>query len=100
MFSIEANAALWLVGGSTSLLDSCSIVFAGDFSGQAAAVQAQGYGVADGYLRGVAEDVAGGVGGDGIPAFEDACGAALFQLETQAIEAVPLNAENALAASG
>ena len=57
---------------SPDAADSWSIVFAGDFRSQVAAVQAQVYGVADGYLSGVAEDVAGGVGSDGIPAFQDA----------------------------
>jgi hypothetical protein len=55
-------------------------------------MELQGYGVADGYLSGVAEDLACGVGGYGVAAFEDAGGAALFELQAEAVEAVALNA--------
>ena len=41
-------------------------------------MQLDGYGVAEGGLGGVAEDVSGGVGGYGVAAFEDFEGAALF----------------------
>ena len=41
--------------------------------------------VTDAYLGGVAEEVAGGVGGDGVAAFEDFQGAAFLKLERQAL---------------
>ena len=42
--------------------------------------------------------MAGGVGGDGVAAFEDAKGAALVELEEETVEAVAFLAEGALAA--
>ena len=51
-------------------------------------VEVDVYGVAYGYLRGIAEEEAGAVGGYGVAAFEDAQGAALFELETEAVEAL------------
>jgi hypothetical protein len=71
-----------------------------DFGGEAAAVQLQAYRVTYGDLRGVTDDVAGGVGGDGVAAFEDASGAALFELQAQSVEAVALDAKDAFAADG
>ena len=56
-------------------------------------VQADGDGLADCDLGGVAEDCAGGVGGDGVAAFKDAEGAALLELEAEAIEAFAVCAE-------
>ena len=50
-------------------------------------------GVAEGYLRGVAEEEAGGVGGYGVAAFEGAEGAAFFELEAEAVEALAFGAE-------
>ena len=44
--------------------------------------------------------MAGGVGGDGVAAFEDAEGAALFELEAEAVEAIAFCAESALGAGG
>jgi len=44
-------------------------------------MELDGYGVAEGDLGGVTEEVAGGVGGDGVAAFEDAEGAALLELQ-------------------
>lgn len=58
------------------------------------------YGVAQGYLRRVAQDVAGGVGGYGVAAFEGAEGATLFELEAEAVEALALCAEQAFGAGG
>ena len=63
-------------------------------------MELQGYRVAYGDLGGVAKDVAGGVGGDSVAAFQDAGGAALFELEAQSVEAVALGAEDAFAAGG
>ena len=51
-------------------------------------------------MGGVAEDVAGGVGGDGVAAFEDAQGAALFELQAQAVEAFAFCAKQAFGAGG
>jgi hypothetical protein len=47
-------------------------------SGKFSAVEVDVGSVADSYLGGVAEDVAGGVGGYGVAAFQDPQGAALF----------------------
>ena len=44
--------------------------------------------------------MAGGVGGDGVAAFEDAEGVALFKLEAETIEAVALDAEETFGADG
>ena len=63
-------------------------------------MQAQAYRVADGDLRGGAEDLAGGVGGDGVAAFEDAEGAAFLELEVEAVEALAFLAESAVGAGG
>jgi hypothetical protein len=68
--------------------------------GEVAAVELQGYRVTDGDLGGVAEDVAGGVGGYGVAAFEDAGGAAFVELKAETVQAVALGAEDALAAGG
>jgi len=51
------------------------------FGGEAAAVELDGYGIAESDLGGVAEEVADGVGGDGVAAFENAQGAALLELQ-------------------
>jgi hypothetical protein len=63
-------------------------------------VEAEGDGVADGDLSGGAEDLAGGVGGDGVAAFEDAEGATLVELEAEAVEAIAFLAESALGTGG
>jgi len=63
-------------------------------------VELQGYCVAYGYLGGVAEDVAGGVGGYGVAAFESAQGAAFFELQAETIQPIAFDAEQALGASG
>ena len=52
-----------------------------NFGGEAAAVELEGDGVAELNLIRRAEDVAGGVGGDSVAAFEDAQGAAFLKLE-------------------
>jgi hypothetical protein len=44
-------------------------------------VELDGDGVAYGDMGGVAEEIAGGVGGDGVAAFEDAQRAALLELQ-------------------
>jgi hypothetical protein len=54
------------------------------FGGEAAAVELNGYGVAEGDLIGGAEEVAGGVGGDGVAAFEGFEWAAFFELDAGA----------------
>jgi hypothetical protein len=51
------------------LASAITFVLSFDFGGEAAAVELDVYGVAEGYLRGVAEEVAGGVGGYGVAAF-------------------------------
>ena len=51
-------------------------------------------------MGGRAEDLAGGVGGDGVAAFEDAEGVALVELEAEAVKAVALRAEDAFGADG
>jgi hypothetical protein len=61
-------------------------------------VELEPNGVADLDLGGVAEDDAVGVGGDGVPTFEDFHGAALFELQGEASQAVALGAENPLGA--
>jgi len=66
------------------------------FGSEAAAVELNGHCVAEGDLGGVAEEVAGGVGGDGVAAFEDAQGAALLELQRQFFEAVAFRAQKAL----
>ena len=58
------------------------------------------YGVADGYLGCVSQDLAGGVGGDGVAAFEDAEGAAFVELEVEAVEALAFLAEGTVGAGG
>jgi hypothetical protein len=67
---------------------------------EAAAVEADVYGIAYGYLRCVAQQLAGGVGGYGVAAFQGAEGAALFELEAEAVEALALGAEQAFGAGG
>ncbi len=57
-------------------------------------------GVSHGYLRHIAEEVAGGVGGYGVAAFEGAEGAAFFELEAEAVEALAFGAEQAFGAGG
>jgi len=66
------------------------------FGSEAAAVELNGHCVAEGDVGGVAEEVAGGVGGDGVAAFEDAQGAALLELQGQFFEAVAFRAQKAL----
>ena len=44
-------------------------------------MELDGYCVAQSYLGGIAEEVAGGVGGDGVAAFQNAQGAALLELQ-------------------
>src|SRR5258708_26993815 len=66
------------------------------FRGQAAAVELDGYGVVEGNLGGVAEEVTGGVGGDGVAVFEDFQGTAFLELQGQALPAFTLGAEHAL----
>src|SRR6266850_1905262 len=68
------------------------------FGSEAAAVELDGHCVAEGDLGGVAEEVAGGVGGDGVAAFENAQGAALLELQRQFFEAVAFRAQKALGA--
>ena len=63
-------------------------------------MQAEVYNVTQGRLGGGAEDLAGGVGGDGVAAFENAEGAAFVELEAEAIEAVALLAQRAIGAGG
>jgi hypothetical protein len=63
-------------------------------------VQAEVDGVADGDFGGAAEDFAGGVGGDGVAAFEDAEGTAFVELKAKAVEALAFVAEAAIGASG
>ena len=58
-------------------------------------MELDGDGVAEDDLGGVAEEVAGGVGGDGVAAFEDAEGAAFFELEAETLEALAFGAEEA-----
>jgi hypothetical protein len=50
-------------------LQGMSLVLFPYFCGEAATVEVNFYGVAYGYLSGVAEDLAGGVGGYGVAAF-------------------------------
>ena len=54
--------------------------------------------VAEGDLVGGNEDVAGGVGGDGVAAFEDAERAALLELQEETLEAFALRAKKTLGA--
>ena len=61
-------------------------------------MELDGHSVADLDLGGVAEDLAGGVGGDGVAAFENAKGAAFFKLEGEALEAFALGAKQAFGA--
>jgi hypothetical protein len=76
----EADGLLNL--GTSSFAGSrASLLLLLDFGGDAAAVELDGYGVAQDDLGGVAEEVAGGVGGDGVAALEDAEGAALLKLQ-------------------
>ena len=56
-------------------------------------MELHGYRVAEGDLGGVAEDRAAGIGGYGVAAFEDAEGAAFFELEAEAIEAFAFYAQ-------
>jgi len=70
------------------------------FGGEAAAVEPNGYRVAEDDLGGVAEEVADGVGGDRVAAFENAQGAALLELQGQFFEAVAFRAQQALDADG
>jgi hypothetical protein len=63
-------------------------------------VEVDVYGVADGYLHGVAQDLAGGVCGYGVAAFQDAEGTALFQLEAEAVQALAFCTEHAFGSSG
>jgi len=65
-----------------------------------AAVKLDVDGVTRGYLRGVAEEEAGGVGGYSVATFEGAEGAALFELEAETVEALAFGAEQALGAGG
>src|SRR5579859_915128 len=66
------------------------------FRRQTATVELDGNRVANVHLGGVAEEVAGGVGGDGVAAFEDFQRAALFELKSQALEALAFGAQEAL----
>ncbi len=61
-------------------------------------MELDGDGIAERDLSGVAEDVPGGVGGDGVTAFEDTQRAALIELQAKAIEAFALGTEQALGA--
>ncbi len=61
-------------------------------------MELDGYAVADGDLSGVAEKVAGGIGGDGVAAFEDFEGAAFLELNSEAFEAFAFCAEEAFGA--
>src|SRR5271165_5493039 len=83
-----------------SLSITSFFTFPFDFGGEAATVESQGYCVAYGDLSGVAKDVAGGVRGDGVTAFQDAGGTALLELEAQTVEAVALGPEDVLATGG
>ena len=48
-----------------------SVFFLSDYGGEAAAVEPDADGVAEGDLGGVTEDGAGGVGGNGVAALEN-----------------------------
>ena len=61
-------------------------------------MELDGYGVAELDLCSVLNEVAGGIGGDGVAAFEHAERAALFQLDSQTLEALALGAQEALGA--
>src|SRR5260370_10908091 len=74
-----------------------SILFL-DFGGEAAAVELDGDGVADLNFSRRAEEVAGGVGGDGVAAFEDFQGAAFLELQREALTAFALGAQESLGA--
>ena len=63
-------------------------------------MEAEAYGFADGDLCGGTEDLAAGVGGDGVAAFEDAEGAAFLELEAEAVEALAFLAKGAIGACG
>src|SRR5208282_795615 len=88
----------------TSIDKFCRAVWHGlflllpDFGGEAAAVELDGDGVAEGDLAGVAEEVAGGVGGDGVAAFEDFQRAALFELQSQPGKLIAPGAQESLGA--
>jgi hypothetical protein len=69
-----------------------------DFGGEAAAMELDADGVAEGDLGGVTKDGAGGIGGDGVAALEDAQRAALFELQAKAIETFALGAKEAFGA--
>src|SRR5260370_10493620 len=68
------------------------------FGGEAAAVELDGDRVAEGDLGGVAEEVAGGVGGDSVAAFQDLQGAAFLELQRKALPAFTLCAKEAFGA--
>jgi hypothetical protein len=68
------------------------------FGGEAAAMELDGYCLANVDLGGVAEEVAGGIGGDSVAAFENFQGAALLELERQALQAFAFGAQESLGA--
>jgi len=61
-------------------------------------VELDGDRVAEGDLGGVAEEVAGGVGGDGVPAFQNFQGTALLELQGEALPAFALGVQESLGA--
>ena len=73
-------------------------VLRSDLCSEAAAVELDGDGVAGGDLRGVAEESAGGIGGDGVAAFEDAQRAALFELQGETLKAFSFRAQETFGA--
>src|SRR5260370_35022626 len=68
------------------------------FGGEAAAVELDGDRVAGGECGGGAEEVAGGVGGDSVAAFQDLQGAAFLELQRKALPAFTLCAKEAFGA--
>src|SRR6266566_2716952 len=66
----EKGRAAQLATNESGGRSSCCFPLA-HFGGEAAAVELDGYCVAQSYLGGIAEEVAGGVGGDGVAAFQD-----------------------------
>jgi hypothetical protein len=59
-------------------------------------MELDGYSVAYGDLGGVAKEVAGGVGGDGVAAFKDFEGAAFLELESEPLEVLAFGVKQAL----
>src|ERR1700745_4342053 len=75
--------------GPEQARNSRCLLFA-NFGGEAATVKLERDGIADLDLGGVAEERAGGVGGDGVTAFEDFQRASLFELQGEARQALAL----------